>query len=213
MAEDDVPAAGAGPAAPRSLRRRQRSMLAAALQIALIGAGVFLGLAGDEWRENARNRRQAAASLRGFRAEITNNRRAVQAVVDYHATVLTGLRAYLNADRKVRNTADVRIQGLRMVAFEHTAWDLALAMQSLAHIDQDLAFALSRVYNEQHRIAQLSRGMTQAMYLLPLREEFDAFAGAAETFFADMVVMEPALLALYDETLVRLDAALGGAPR
>lgn len=213
MAEDDALQAGAEPATARPLKRRQRSMLSAALQIALIGAGVFLGLAGDEWREHARNRRQAAASLQGFRAEIVNNRRAVEAVVEYHATVLTGLRAYLNADRTVRNTSAVRMQGLRMVAFEHTAWDLALATQSLAHIDQDLAFALSRVYNEQHRIAELSRGMTQAMYLLPLREEFDAFAGAAETFFADMVVMEPALIALYDETLARLDGALGGAPR
>lgn len=158
MAEDEALGADAEPAAARPLKRRQPSMLGAALQIALIGAGVFLGLAGDEWRENARDRRQAAASLQGFRAEIVNNRRAVQAVVDYHATVLTGLRAYLNADRTVRNT-------------------------------------------------------TQAMYLLPLREEFDAFAGAAETFFADMVVMEPALIALYDETLVRLDASLGGGPR
>jgi len=213
MAEEDALGADAEPAASRPLKRRQRSMLGAALQIALIGAGVFLGLAGDEWRENARNRRQAAASLRGFRAEITNNRQAVQAVVDYRPAVLTRLRAYLNADRTVRNTADVRVQGLRIVAFEHTAWDLALATQSLAHIDQDLALALSRVYSEQQRITELSRGMTQAMYQLPWREDFDSFAGAAETYFGDMVSMEPALIALYDDTLARLDAALGGAPR
>jgi hypothetical protein len=31
--------------------------------------------------------------------------------------------------------------GLRIVAFEHTAWDLALATQSLAHIDAALGGA------------------------------------------------------------------------
>jgi hypothetical protein len=70
----------------------------------------------------------------------------------------------------------VKISGLRWVTFEHTAWDLALATQSLAHLDGVVAYALSRVYSQQQSYADLTRGMTQAMYLIPRDENFDTFA-------------------------------------
>src|SRR6266516_4604802 len=53
--------------------------------VVLISAGVFLGLAGEQWRESARHRALAEASLRRFRSEILTNRKAVAAVKDYVA--------------------------------------------------------------------------------------------------------------------------------
>ena len=192
------------------VRQPRRPPLAKlALEVALIGAGVFLGLAGDQWRESVGHREQAKASLRRFQAELLTNRAAVAAVREYHATTLRSLRAYLAADRRTRNTADVPLRGLQPVAFEHTAWDLALATQSLAHVEPDVAFALSRIYNEQQGYAELTRGVTQAMYLLPRRENFDAFVEAVELYFSDLVILEPKLLRLYDEVLPRIDRALG----
>ena len=41
---------------------------------------MFLGLAGEQWREASHQRALAAASLRRFRAEIARNREAVAAV-------------------------------------------------------------------------------------------------------------------------------------
>lgn len=82
-----------------------------------------------------------------------------------------------------------------------------MSTQSLTYIDPDLAFALSKVYNQQQYIG-LTRGITQAMYLLPLKENFDAFVAAADTYFSDVVLMEPKLLQMYDEVIPLIDREL-----
>ena len=94
--------AGATPA-------HRRPVLRVLLEIALIATGVFLGLAGDAWREREQHRDAARASLRRFRAEIVANREAVAAVRDYHVVTLASVRAYLAKDHKTRNVADVKI--------------------------------------------------------------------------------------------------------
>jgi hypothetical protein len=187
---------------------RGKSLLRVLLEVVLISTGVFLGLAGEQWRQDRQQRELAQESLRRFRGEMLTNRKAIEAVKDYHTGLLKNLQAYLAKDRKTRNVADVPIEGLRFVYFEHTAWDLAVATQALTYIESDLAFSLSRIYNAQDSYAERTRGMTQAMYLLPFRENFDSFAGAAEAYYGDATYMNPALLQMYDETLARIDAAL-----
>ena len=185
-----------------------KSVLRGVFEVALISLGVFLGLAGDQWREDAQHRQQSAASLRRFRSEIETNRKAVSDVRDYHDATLKRVKTFLSEDPKTRNRAEVRLQGLQPAVFEQTAWDLALTTQSLAYINQDLAFTLSRVYNTQQQYLTLTRGITQAMYLLPIRENFDAFIAATETYFSDIVLMEPRLLEMYDEALQLIDREL-----
>jgi hypothetical protein len=188
---------------------RGKSLLKIALEVALISVGVFLGLAGEQWREDRRHHELAVSTLRRFRSEIVENRKAVSDVRDYHANLLKQLQAYLSRDHKSRNTADVTIQGLRFVTFDQTAWDLALTTQALTYVDPDLAFALSHAYNVQKVFNEFTRGMTQAMYLIPMRDNFDAFAQAAETYYGDAVFMEPKLLAEYDDLIRQIDRALG----
>ena len=188
---------------------RSRTLVRIVLEVMLIATGVFLGLAGEQWRQDREQRELAQTSLRRFRTEIQTNRKAVAAVEDYHAGLLKSLRAYLGKDHKTRNTADVPINGLQFVYFEHTAWDLAVATQALTYIDADLAFAISRIYNSQESYSDRTRGMSQAMYLLPFRENFDAFAGAAEAYYGDATYMNAELLTMYGEIVPRIDRALG----
>jgi len=186
-----------------------RSLARIAVEVVLISVGVFLGLAGEQWREDRRHHELAESSLRRFRSEIVENRKAVSDVREYHAKLLKQLQNYLSKDRKSRNTADVSIQGLRFVTFDQTAWDLALTTQALTYVDRDLAFALSHVYNVQKMFNEFTRGMTQAMYVIPIKDNFDAFAQAAEVYYGDAVFMEPKLLAEYDDLLRQIDRALG----
>jgi hypothetical protein len=62
-----------------SPKPRRGSWLKILLEVALITTGVFLGLAGEQWREQVRHRETAEASLRLFRAEILANSKAVSA--------------------------------------------------------------------------------------------------------------------------------------
>lgn len=50
--------------------------------------------------------------------------------------------------------------------------------------------------------------MTQAMYLLPMQDNFDAFAQAARAYYGDAVFSEPKLLAAYDDLTQQIDRAL-----
>lgn len=195
--------------ARRSRPEWGRSLTRIALEVVLISVGVFLGLAGEQWREDRRHHELAESSLRRFRSEIVENRKAVSDVREYHAKLLKQLQTYLSKDHKSRNTADVSIQGLRFVTFDQTAWDLAMTTQALTYVDSDLAFALSHVYNVQKMFNEFTRGMTQAMYLIPMKDNFDAFAQAAEVYYGDAVFMEPKLLAEYDDLIRQIDRALG----
>ena len=178
------------------------------LEVALIALGVFLGLAGEQWRSNAERRAQARVSLERFRSEIAANQRAVAAVKDYHADVYAQLRAYFAADSKTRNSSSVRVSGIKPATFEHTAWDLAIATQSLADIDRDVAYAIARAYGAQETYQELTRGIFQAMYLRPIADNVDSFLSSLNTYYGDIVLMEPDLLKQYEQLLPQLDLEL-----
>ena len=193
-------------------RPRARTFLKLALEVALIGTGVFLGLAGEQWRENARHRELAHDALRRFRTEIETNRQSVSRVQAYHVEMRQRIRRFLAADAKTKPKAadEIELRGIQPAGFEHTAWDLALTMQSLAYIDSDLAFALARIYNLQQGYVELSKGVLQAMYIKPASQDLEGFFQAVDTYYGDVVLMEPQLLRMYDEIVPRIDRAIGG---
>lgn len=59
--------------APLPPPQRTRSVVSMVLQVVLIALGVFLGLAGEEWRESRENQRLGEDALRRFRAELVAN--------------------------------------------------------------------------------------------------------------------------------------------
>jgi len=202
--EHEEPAEGAA-----ARRLAAPSLLKIALEVVLIGTGVFLGLAGEQWRESARHRDLAEASLRRFRTETHRNRTAVGAVKDYHATTRKDIDAYLATAPAARHRDDLRVNGIKPVFFEHTAWDLAMATQSLNYLDSQLAFAIARVYNSQQAYAELTHDIMQTMYLRPPNEDLDPFLRSLSVYYGDVVLMEPELVRMYDDLLPQIDRALG----
>jgi hypothetical protein len=189
-------------------RRRSKSVVKVLFEVLLISTGVFLGLLGEQWRESTHHRELALDSLRRFRAEIVSNRTAVLAVKDYHAVTRKDVETYLAADRDKRRRSDLSIKGIQPVSFEHTAWDLAIATQSLAYLDAQLAFNLARVYDRQQLYTELTHGALQAMYLRPPSENLDAFLPVLALYYDDIVLEEPGLVSAYDELLPQIDQAL-----
>src|SRR6187551_3096376 len=113
-----APAAVAPPSSSQG-----KSLFKIGLEVVLISVGVFLGLAGEQWRENAQHRELAAQTLRRFQTEIAANRKAVAAVKDYHAAKRTELHAYFDADAKQRQSMSLQFRGVQVAFVEHTAWD------------------------------------------------------------------------------------------
>ena len=180
------------------------------LEVVLIGTGVFLGLAGEQWREGVRERSMAHEALRRFRAEIVENRASIAAVKDYHATLQKELDTEFSKPAQQRDGKNIHLGGIRPPRFDHSAWDLALGTQALSHIDVDLALALSTIYNTQGNVDGLTQGVTQSMYISPPTDDKNAstFMGALMIYLGDMIIYEPRLLQLYDEVLLKIDNAL-----
>jgi hypothetical protein len=179
-----------------------------ALQVVLISVGVFLGLAGEEWREDRENRRLAAETLRRFRTELVANRETIMAVKDYHAERHAELDEYFAAPIETRDPSVVKFAALRPLSLERGAWDLALATGSLAYIDAELAFLLSRTYGYQSMATELGRAVMDTMYARPPTEVDSNFFAVARLYYGDLVGMEDVFIAAYDELIPAIDRTL-----
>ena len=179
----------------------------AVLEVVLIGIGVFLGMAADQWRSDRQHRDQARDSLQRFRAEIQANQAAVDRVKDYHVAIQKAIGAYL--DPKTRPTTDLEmVKGFLPAVFEHTAWDLALATQSLADIDPGLAFELARLYGSQQTYEGLTGSLATAMYQRPPSEDLPRFLHSLKLWLDEIVIREPAMAENYKRILPMIDRAL-----
>jgi len=210
--------AGEEHAASGKRRPAWKSLLKLGLEVVLISSGVFLGLAGEQWRENVRHRELADVSLRRFRAEFRNNRAQVERVHSRHVTELNGLEAYFSAhgkelfahvlDQTKPIPSPIPDTVTDSAVFDYSAWELALATQSLAYIDPELvasmstAYRMQQMYEDSHRaIAQVSYSITNMVYYLR----------GVTGYFGDAALYEELLLKRYDDILPRLDKAIGDA--
>ncbi len=211
---EDQPDPAATPAAPSKPHRRH-SLLKLLLEVALITTGVFLGLAGESWRESREHRDLAEQSLRRFRDEFKANRNEVLRVHDRHIKEADDMRAYLKANGPALmahmgdptkpiptpvpdNTTD-------SAGFGYAAWDVALATQSLAYIDPELVAVISGVYRMQQMVDEDHRAIQQASYSFGNSVQW--FVGVT-SYFGDTVLHEKLLLKRYEEIQPRLDRAI-----
>jgi hypothetical protein len=176
------------------------------LEVILISSGVFLGLAGEQWRESHHKRELATITLRGLLSELETNRSQVAAKKDYHLAKQKELGAFFNADPKQRLKIQVSLQGVQVVSFEHAAWDLSLANGSLANIDPELASSLAHTYNAEQLYAEFNQGFTQSMYIRPptSSENREQFYGALYVYYSDIVDLDPQLLIMYDDLIPKI---------
>jgi hypothetical protein len=191
----------------RNQHRSTKTFFKVALEVVLISIGVFLGIAGEQWRESARRHEVAVTSLGRLRVEVETNLKAVERVQEYHSKIFKVVETYDKSHDKKELDA-MPFRGLQPVKFAHTAWDLAMATQSLADIDPDLTFALARTYDEQQSYAELSRGILQSMYIRPPGQDLNGFMQAVEIYYGDITLMEPGLVKLYNDLLPKIDHAL-----
>jgi hypothetical protein len=196
--------------------RPAKSFLTIGLEVVLITAGVFLGLLGENWRENAEHRTLAEASLHRFRAEFRANKEEVERVYGRHVQELRGLQKYFaeHQEALATNLVDPRrplpqpipdmVTDSAGVAY--AAWDVALATQSLAYIDPDLVAEMSSAYRLQQMYEDAHRNIQRAQYAAtpPV-----SMMRGHMTYFGDASLYEELLLKRYDTILSRLDKAIG----
>jgi hypothetical protein len=209
--------AGAADSAPAKPHRAWtwKSLTKIGLEVVLISAGVFLGLAGEQWRENRHHQELAAASLLRFQAEFLANRAEVLRVKDRHGAELKGLLAYFNTHQQ-ELTAHLKDVTKPIptplpdtvtdsAGVDFGAWDFALATQSLVYLDPDLVASMSSAYRFQQIYLDAHRAIQQTAYS---HTDPVYYLRGLISYFDDASLYEELLLKRYDEILLRLDKAV-----
>jgi hypothetical protein len=212
-AEEDEPTPARSSSPPPY---RRHSLLKILLEVVLITAGVFLGLAGESWRETREHRELAGQSLRRFREEIKTNRAAVLRVHQRHQDQAKGMNDYFIANGPALMAAmldprkplplPVPDTVTDSAVFDFSAWDVALATESLAHIDPELVAMISDAHRMQQMVEEDHKAIAQVSY--SFQNQVHWLRGLAG-YFGDTALHERLLLERYEKLLPRLDNAIG----
>ncbi|MGI8957661.1 MAG: hypothetical protein ACR2II_12215 [Chthoniobacterales bacterium] len=135
-----------------------------------------------------------------------SDRQATQRERQNHDTLARELQAFLASKEpptEERFEKSVHITGVHPVTFQHTAWDLALAAQSLSYLKPDLAFAISKVYTAQNAFQILKNSYLASAYSPASfsSDNLKAQATAISVHLGDVNQLEPAKLKSYDKVI------------
>jgi hypothetical protein len=188
-----------------------KPLLGLLTEVVLIGLSVFLALLANKWSDAREHRERANATLRYFREEIVTNQKAIETRRQYHEALRRDIESFLQSDTPKTLQSFypmVHFHGLEPVTFERSAWDLALATQSLSYFAPKLAYAISRVYTRQQALQTLENSFLQSVLGPSTFASQDAtgLARSMEAYLIDVNIQEPDLLKLYAELLPQVDA-------
>jgi hypothetical protein len=188
-----------------------KSLVGLLIEVVLIGVSVFLALVANQWSDARQHRERANETLRYFREEIVTNQKAIQTRRRYHEALSRDIESFLQSDapKTIQSffTA-VHFHGLEPVTLERTAWDLALANQSLSYLAPKLAYAISRVYTRQQAFQTLENSFLQSV-LAPSTfagQDATGLARSMDAYLIDVNIQELDLLKLYAQLLPQIDA-------
>jgi hypothetical protein len=187
-----------------------KSLLGLLIEVVLIGVSVFLALLANQWSDARQHRERANAALRYFREEIVTNQKAIETRRQYHEALSRDIESLLQSEGPKTPQSFFKaahFHGLEPVTFERTAWDLALADQSLSYLPQKLAYAISRVYTRQQALQTLENSFLQSVNAPSTFAGQDAtgLARSMEAYLIDVNIQEPDLLKLYARLLPQID--------
>jgi len=188
-----------------------KSLVGLLTEVVLIGVSVFLALLANQWSDARQHRERANETLRYFREEIITNQKAIETRRQYHEVLSGEIESFLQSDSPKTLQSffpTVHFHGLEPVQFERSAWDLALANQSLSYIAPQLAYAISRVYTRQQAFQTLENSILQS-FLAPSTfagQDATGFASSMRAYLIDVNIQEPDLLKLYGQLLPQIDA-------
>jgi len=188
-----------------------KSLVGLLTEVVLIGVSVFLALVANQWSDARQHRERANETLRYFREEIVTNQKAIETRRQYHEALRGDIESFLQSDAPKTLQSFypmVHFHGLEPVTLERTAWDLALANQSLSYLAPKLAYAISRVYTRQQAFQTLENSFLQSVFAPSTFAGQDAtgLARSMDAYLIDVNIQEPDLLKLYGQLLPQIDA-------
>ena len=126
------------------------------VEIALIMIGIFLGLAGNEWRLHRADQVRIDRALTHIQQELKANQKMVERISPYHSTMSDSLQILIRHIDESQNSIPFMAlmsampRGFGVPSLQNNAWTLANRLGIINHLDYDLATELSRIYSLQN---------------------------------------------------------------
>jgi len=189
-------------------------------QFLSIAAGVYLGMQADAWKEERAHREAERAALANFRTELAANHDRLLSYAPIYKAYADSMRiSQQRGDAMPRTIREVfrRLgwRGLNPVAFQHTAWDLALATQALSYVPPPLAFRVARIYSAQEHMENLQRDVSAALFNPTALDDARvySFLLTFSAYLEDSIIQSQLIGKLYAQTLPAIDSAVKALPR
>ena len=179
----------------------------------VIMVSVLAAFTVNRWQDEQRDNQMRNEARIQMITEIEDNLAAVEAVVEYHESVLLAAREFATSGGSNSGKSGFDIvrsfapRGLLPPDIQRTAWETAVATGSLRLFSYAEGQLFARVYSAQelgvdHSVKRLSdRIFDPAMFD---KENSSANISSVSALVAEFVSQEHALINLYDTTLERL---------
>ena len=180
----------------------------------LVVGSILLALALDEWNEGQDYQDLATLSLLNFEREIQQNRLRLEDVTPFHVG-LRDVLANMDIDDAAVPATTIRniLEGFQPALLVSTAWETAVATGALGYMDYEVVAGLSRTYNLQEQLTNLSRSGMNDLLMGGFRsEETDLLIYTANRYVRELTEAEQGLEVVYDLVLGLIAENIGERP-
>lgn len=181
-------------------------ILRALAESVLITFSILLALAVENWAEQQRNQELAMQSLSIFEREIRQNLARVEDVAPYHQGLRSVVAEMAGDPGRAVEVRSV-LEGLEPPVLLNTAWETAVAVGSLTHMDFDIVQALSLTYSIQGQFQEKSRPAARPR--MDTGELSAEGVNAVLAYITELERSESELLGIYAQALTVVREHLG----
>jgi hypothetical protein len=191
-----------------SYKDLRSSIVTLTIQILSIIFSILLALTLNDWKESRNNKQLALATLKNFRTEIGNNKKAIETALRDQKVFLDSLQKQ-TLDTKKEKT--ITLPEINMPDVLTTAWETALVTKAMVSMDYDLISKLSELYLQQKWLISLEDKVFQTI-LSPYsyeKKNTDNLARSLYVSLKNIMEVEGRLLSMYDTAIQKIEALIG----
>ena len=191
--------------AKHRLNLEKHSFASVLLEAGMIVFSILLALGLESWISGRHERLLTREALHNIRVEMTRNREAVQAAVPRQEKLLADLDAVIALEGREVPGKPLSM-GLMPPRLFRTAWETAIAIQTLAKADYGLVLLIAQPYESQRWMAMVEEKWLQAI-LNPAafdRNNRLRFLEILKSVTGEYLALEKRLIPEYDRAIERL---------
>jgi hypothetical protein len=187
----------------------RNSTVTLAIQILSIIFSILLALSLNDWKESRNNKQLALMTLKNFREEIGNNKRAIETALRDQRIFLRSLE---NGAPRIHTGKEktLALPEINLPDVLTATWETALGTKAMVYIDYDMISKLSELYLQQKWLMSLEDKIFQTI-LSPYsyeKKNAENLTRALYVSLRNIMEVEGKLLSMYESALQKIDTIM-----